>query len=99
MDKEDEMAERRSSNKLEQHIGTILQVAVVALLGWSLSTTQTMSKDVEVLKAKFEAMTTTLNQGTTDRYRGSDARRDFESMRNEMQFIERRVQRLEGLKK
>lgn len=81
---------------LEQHIGTILQIGVVALLAWSLMTTQTMSKDVEVLKVKLESMAMSINQGTQDRYRGTDAARDFAAIRQEVQFLERRISTLES---
>ena len=81
---------------LEQHIGTILQIGVVALLAWSLMTTQTMSKDVEVLKVKLESMSTTMQQGTNDRYRGTDAARDFAAVRQEIAFMERRLANLEA---
>jgi hypothetical protein len=81
---------------LEQHIGTILQIGVVALLAWSLMTTQTMSKDVEVLKVKLEAMSASINQGTNDRYRGTDAARDFAAVRQEIAFMERRLANLEA---
>lgn len=85
-------------NLIEQHIGTILQVSVVGLMAWSLMTTQSMSKDVEVLKVKLEAMSTTMQQGTNDRYRGTDAARDFAAIRAEMQFLERRIAATEGKK-
>lgn len=91
----DELAERRVST-IEQHIGTILQVAVVGLLGWSLLTTQGLSKDMEVLKVKVEAMSASMAQGTADRYRGNDAARDFAAVRQEMQFLERRLAGLEA---
>jgi hypothetical protein len=81
---------------LEQHIGTILQIGVVALLAWSLMTTQTMSKDVEVLKVKLESMSASISQGTNDRYRGTDAARDFAAVRQEIAFMERRIANLEG---
>ena len=81
---------------LEQHIGTILQIAVVGLLGWSLLTTQSMSKDMEVLKVKVESLSATMSQGTQDRYRGTDAARDFASIRQEMQFLERRIVSIES---
>ena len=93
---DDEVMERRSSTRIEQHIGTILQVTVVALLGWSLMTTQTMSQDVAVLKVRVEALSTSVNQGTADRYRSTDAAKDFAAVRNEIQFLERRVNVLEG---
>lgn len=93
---DDDIGERRSSIRLEQHIGTILQITVVALLGWSLATTQTMSQDVAVLKVRVEALSTAVNQGTADRYRGADAAKDFANIHTEMQFLERRVQALES---
>lgn len=96
---EDESMERRSSVRIEQHIGTILQITVVALLGWSLTTTQSMSKDVEVLKVRVESLSALVNQGSNDRYRGNDAARDFSAVRAEIQFLDRRVQTLEGHRK
>ena len=92
------MSEDQRASLIEQHIGTILQVGVVGLMAWSLMTTQSMSKDVEVLKVRIEAMATTMNQGSNDRYRGTDAARDFASIRQEMQFLERRLVTLEGRK-
>jgi hypothetical protein len=80
---------------MEQHLGTILQIMVVALLTWSLSTTMTLSKDVEVLKVQVQAMTAAINQGTNDRYRGTDAARDFAAVRDELLRLDRRLQRVE----
>jgi len=88
--------ERRSSTRIEQHIGTILQITVVALLGWSLATTQTMSQDVAVLKVRVESLSVLVNQGSADRYRGADAAKDFSGIRAEIQFLERRVQAIEN---
>lgn len=80
---------------MEQHLGTILQILVVTLLGWSLSTTMTLSKDVEVLKVQVMSMTNAMAQGTNDRYRGTDAARDFAAVRDEMVRLDRRLQRVE----
>lgn len=93
---EDDEMDRRQGNRLEQHIGTILQTVVVALLGWSLITTQSLTRDMAVLQSQVSALTATVNQGAVDRYRGSDAAKDFSAIRNELQFIERRVSDLEG---
>jgi uncharacterized protein YaaN involved in tellurite resistance len=95
----DEMEERRSGMRLEQHVGTILQIMVVALLGWSLTATQNMSQDVAVLKVKVESLQTSITQGTNDRYRADDARRDFASVRQEIQHIEKRIYDLEMKRK
>lgn len=83
------------SSLMEQHLGTILQILVVALLGWSLSTTMSLSKDVEVLKVQVNSLSVTITQGTNDRYRGTDAARDFAAVRDEIVRLDRRLQRIE----
>lgn len=98
-EQEEDQMDRRSSVRLEQHIGTILQVMVVGLLAWSLSTTQSMSKEVEVLKVRVEALSQTINQGTTDRYRGADAIKDFRGVWEELSRHEKRIQSLEDRRK
>jgi hypothetical protein len=89
------MMSENDKTLIEQHLGTILQILVVALLGWSLSTTQTLTKDVEVLKVQMMSLTSTINQGTNDRYRGTDAAKDFAAVREEMARLERRVNKIE----
>ena len=84
---------------IEQHIGTILQVLVVGLLGWSLLTTQGMSKEMEVLKFKVESLSVAMHQGTNDRYRSTDAARDFAAIRQEIQYLDRRLIDLEAKRK
>lgn len=93
---DDETVERRSGYRLEQHIGTILQITVVALLGWSLITTQSMSQDVAVLKVRVESLSLSVAQGSNDRYRSTDAAKDFATIRNEIQFMDRRISTLES---
>jgi hypothetical protein len=95
---EEENMERGGGIRLEQHIGTLLQIMVVALLAWSLSTTQNLTGDMAVLKVKVESLTTALNQGTNDRYRGTDAAKDFAAVRSELAYLERRIAVLEQKK-
>lgn len=95
-EEDEERMERREGIRLEQHIGTILQIMVVALLAWSLTTTQNLTGDMAVLKVKVESLTAALNQGTNDRYRGTDAAKDFAAVRSEMSFLERRIATLEN---
>lgn len=83
------------SSLMEQHLGTILQIIVVGLLAWSLSTTMNLSKDVEVLKVQVTALNISVNHGTNDRYRSTDADRDFADVRDEMLRLERRITKLE----
>ena len=95
---EAEEVERRSGTRLEQHIGTILQIVIVGLLAWSLSTTVETSKKVAVLESSVQNLTVTIGQAANDRYRATDAARDLSGIRQEIQFVERRVQSLEGRK-
>jgi hypothetical protein len=81
--------------RLEQHVGTIMQIMVIGLLGWSLKTNVDMRAEIGILQAKVEAMQTTINQGTNDRYRGSDAARDFAAVWAELQRQNSRVNQLE----
>ena len=53
--------------RIEQHISTILQVMVIALLGWSLSTTVSLKTDVDVLKTQVSMLNNTIQQGVADR--------------------------------
>ena len=96
MGEDDEEMERRAGTRLEQHIGMILQIMVVGLLGWSLTTSLGMSQDVAVLKVEVRGLQTSMNQGTTDRYRGADAARDFSAIRQEMLHLEKRISELES---
>lgn len=59
-------------------------------------TTQQMTGDMAVLKVKVESLTISIQQGSNDRYRGTDAAKDFAAVRQEIQFIERRVATLES---
>ena len=79
------------SFRLEQHIGTILQVMVIALLGWSLQTTVTLRTEVGVLQAKLEAVQAAMLRCTNDRYRSSDAARDFRSVWDEIARLDKRM--------
>jgi hypothetical protein len=88
--------EEKQLSILEQHIGTILQIMVIGLLGWSLTTTVDMRTDMGIMKAKMEAVQTALAQGTNDRYRAADAARDFKAVWDEVARIESRITRCEG---
>jgi hypothetical protein len=84
--------------RLEQHIGTIMQIIVVALLGWSLKTNVDMIVQMGVVQAKLEALTTVVNQGTNDRYRGSDAQKDFAPVWAEINRLNARCDKIESRK-
>lgn len=81
--------------RFEQHVGTIMQVLVIGLLGWSLKTSVDMRTEIGVLQAKVESLQTTVTQGTNDRYRGTDAARDLAAVWAEIQRLDVRMQRCE----
>jgi hypothetical protein len=96
---DEEFNERRAPvqrSAIEQHIGTILQILVVGLLAWSLSATVQTGQDVGILKVKVESLQATLAQGSSDRYRGTDAARDFKTVDTELSRMDRRLQALES---
>jgi len=82
--------------RLEQHIGTIMQIMVVGLLAWSLKTNVEMTTQIGILNVKVEALSTTVNQGTADRYRGSDAAKDFAGVWAEFNRVDSRLNKLES---
>jgi hypothetical protein len=82
--------------QLERHIGTIMQIMVVGLLAWSLKTNIEMTTQVGILNVKVEALSATVNQGTTDRYRGSDAAKDFAGVWAEFNRVDTRLNKLEA---
>jgi hypothetical protein len=82
--------------RLEQHIGTIMQIMVVGLLAWSLKTNIEMTTQVGILNVKVEALSATVNQGTQDRYRGSDAAKDFAGVWAEFKRVDTRLNKLES---
>lgn len=82
--------------RLEQHVGTVMQALVIGLLAWSLKTNVDMRAEIAVLNAKVEAMSTTIAQGTTDRYRGTDAARDLAAVWAELSRQSSRMDKLES---
>lgn len=82
--------------RLEQHVGTIMQILVIGLLGWSLKTNVDTRSEIAVLQAKVEAMNATITQGTTDRYRGVDAARDLAAVWAEINRHSARMDKFEA---
>ncbi len=80
--------------RLEQHVGTIMQVLIVALLGWSLKTNVETTTSIGVLQAEVRSLQATVAQGTNDRYRGTDAARDLAAVWAE---LNRHATRMDGL--
>ena len=76
---------------LEQHIGTVLQLMVVGLLAWSLNTSVALRTEVSVLHNQMSTLQTTIAQGANDRYRGTDAARDFSATWDSINRLSARV--------
>jgi len=77
-------------------VGTIMQILIVGLLGWSLKTNVDTITQLGILQAEVRALQVTVNQGTQDRYRGVDAAKDFQSVWAELGRINVRVDKLES---
>jgi Tfp pilus assembly protein PilO len=74
--------------RIEQHIGTILQVMVIALLGWSLSTTVSLKTDVDVLKTQVSMLNNTIQQGVADRVAVAAIRADVSNFERRLSLCE-----------
>jgi hypothetical protein len=79
---------------LEQHIGTIMQIMVIGLLGWSLSTTVAMNREMGEFKSTVVSLQSNLNAATADRYRASDAARDHAALWADIQRADARLKEL-----
>ena len=82
-------------DRIEQDIGTIMQALVIGLLAWSLKATVELKTDLGIMQAKLEALQVSVQQGTQDRYRGTDAARDHAALWSELQRLENRTSKLE----
>lgn len=82
---------QQQRSMIEQHIGTILQIAVVGLLAWSLNTSVALRAEVSVLQSQMTALQGVITQGTNDRYRGTDAARDFSATWDSINRLSTRV--------
>ncbi len=81
--------------RLEQHIGTLMQILIVGLLGWSLKTNVDTTTQIGILQAEVRSLQVTVNQGTQDRYRGADAARDMAAIWAELNRHSDRMDKLE----
>src|SRR5712671_4838715 len=69
--KMNDIAEKAASNAWFTILGRTAMLGTVALVGWLLQSVGALQTDVKVL-------TNTVNFSMTDRYRGDDAKRDFQ---------------------
>jgi hypothetical protein len=84
------------NSRFEQHIGTIMQAAVIGLLAWSLKTSVDLNQQVGILQVQVSSLQNTVTQGANDRYRGTDAARDFSAVWSEFNRQSQRIDKLES---
>ena len=84
----------QQKSAIEQHLGTIMQVMVIGLLGWSLSTTVAMNREMGEFKATVVMLQASLGTMTNDRYRASDATRDHAAIWAEIQRTNSQIKEL-----
>ena len=85
----------QQKSAIEQHLGTIMQVMVIGLLGWSLSTTVAMNREMGEFKATVIMIQSSFVAATNDRYRASDAARDHASIWADLQRTEAHLKDLQ----
>lgn len=71
-----------------------MQVMVIGLLGWSLSTTVAMNREMGEFKATVIMLQSSLSAMTNDRYRASDATRDHAAIWADIQRTDTRLKDL-----
>ena len=84
----------QQKSAIEQHLGTIMQVMVIGLLGWSLSTTVAMNREMGEFKATVIMLQSSLGAMTNDRYRASDATRDHAAIWADIQRTNSQIKEL-----
>lgn len=84
----------QQKSALEQHLGTIMQVMVIGLLGWSLSTTVAMNREMGEFKATVIMLQASLVAMNNDRYSASDATRDHAAIWADIQRTNSHIKEL-----
>lgn len=87
------------SRIIERHFQSLVLALIVALVGWNLKTTVDTQIVVARQEEKIAGLTRLIKLITTDmddRYRLTDAKRDFAAVYVSMGHLEKRVDRIEG---
>jgi hypothetical protein len=82
--------------RLEQHVGTIMQILVVGLLAWSLKTNVELTTQMSVVQVKLESLQSAVNQRSNDIYRNADAAKDNAAIWAELSRYEARINKIES---
>ena len=86
--KMNDIAEKAASNAWFTIVGRTAMLGTMALVGWLLQSVGGLQTDVKVL-------TNTVNFSMTDRYRGDDAKRDFQLRDLKLEALAARLADLE----
>ena len=82
--------ERVMSPMFERHLQTGIQLLLIALIVWAGQQLVQTSTRVVSLEVKVTALEMSMTGSMDDRYRARDAARDFDSMRREVNDMDRR---------
>jgi len=77
---------------LERHLQTAIQVVLVALIIWFGQSTLDVKDKVARLEEQIRSLQRDISNAAADRYTGSQATRDFDSIGNRLSLLERSVE-------
>nr|CRH06155.1 conserved protein of unknown function [Candidatus Magnetococcus massalia] len=86
-----------SHNGLERHVQTVLTMGVAALMAWQLTTIEQMRVELAILSGRVDALAARVDEASSERYRSTDAHRDFALRDQAIKALEARVEQVEGI--
>ena len=96
------MTDEKESGVIERHGQTVISALILGGIIWTGSTLIEVRESVAVQQMQINALTTDVAEQqrlslerTDERYRASDARRDFGTVNNRMDAFDRRIYGLE----
>lgn len=92
----DMTTERRTATKIEQHLGTIVQAVMIALLIWTGQSLLSLREQVAVMRVELTALQLIIQQGQNNRYSQADASRDLARVYIDMGRLEKRMEAIEN---
>lgn len=75
----------------------IIFIILVFIFGTLIFITSNNKSNIEYIKNDLSAIAKNIDSGTSDRYRGADARKDFEIVNNRIERNEGRISKLEDI--
>ena len=91
-----------SVSGLELNVATGIRMLILALILWSVKNGHDLTVSSAVQTAELKSLRTQikiiLDTATDDRYRAADAARDFRLVNERFKGVDRRLDKLEGVK-